>query len=495
MPPAKGGGMEIKMKDLVYKFFHKYKSISVQAKAALWFTLCNIVQKGISTVTVPIFTRIMSTEQYGVYTIYLSWQSVLLIFTSLNLYYGVFNNAMIRFKDDRSRYISSMQGLTLTITSFFFIIYLGFRNQINEWVGMNTLLMILLFVQLFSMPPLLFWSARQRFEFRYKLLVGVTLLKAILNPLLGVLAVLLSDNKDIARIFTIVFVELCIGIVIATSQFMKGKSFYNKSYWKYAFFFNFPLLPHYLSGTILNQADRIMIGKMIGNSQAALYAVVYNIGMLMLLFTDAINNSFTPWMYQKMKDKNFVEIKKLGNSLVSIIATLVVLMLFFAPEVLTIFASKEYADALYVIPPVVVTTFFVFVYVMYANIEFYYEENKMIMVASILAALLNLLLNYLFIPIYGYYAAAYTTLICYIIYTFSHYIFSSIVLKKHEGLNSIFDHRFIFFLSVLLLVIMVVFNYLYANRWLRYGLLVSLLMGIIINRNKVIMIIKSIREK
>ena len=44
----------------------KYRSLSVQAKAALWFTICSFLQKGISFITVPIFTRLMSTEEYAV---------------------------------------------------------------------------------------------------------------------------------------------------------------------------------------------------------------------------------------------------------------------------------------------------------------------------------------------------------------------------------------------------------------------------------------------
>ena len=42
----------------------KYRSLSVQAKAALWFTICSFLQKGISFITVPIFTRLMSTQEY-----------------------------------------------------------------------------------------------------------------------------------------------------------------------------------------------------------------------------------------------------------------------------------------------------------------------------------------------------------------------------------------------------------------------------------------------
>lgn len=87
--------------DVLRKIIDKYKKIPLPAKASLWFVFCSILQKGISFITVPIFTRIMSTAEYGIYSTYLSWYQMLLIFTSLNLYYGVFNNAMVKFQDRR----------------------------------------------------------------------------------------------------------------------------------------------------------------------------------------------------------------------------------------------------------------------------------------------------------------------------------------------------------------------------------------------------------
>ena len=77
----------------------KYQYLSVQAKATIWFTMCSFIQKGISFITVPIFTRLMSTEQYGIYTVYLSWLQILTILTSLYLFNGVYDNAMVKFED------------------------------------------------------------------------------------------------------------------------------------------------------------------------------------------------------------------------------------------------------------------------------------------------------------------------------------------------------------------------------------------------------------
>ena len=78
----------------------KYRNISVQAKAALWFTICNFLQKGISFIVVPIFTRIMSTEEYGTYTVYISWYQILNIISSLYLFNGVYDNALSLFDED-----------------------------------------------------------------------------------------------------------------------------------------------------------------------------------------------------------------------------------------------------------------------------------------------------------------------------------------------------------------------------------------------------------
>ena len=97
----------------------KYRSLSVQAKAALWFTICSFLQKGISFITVPIFTRLMSTEEYGTYTVYLSWLQILTIMTSLYLFNGVYDNAMAKYEKQRDEYTSAMQGLTLVITEDF----------------------------------------------------------------------------------------------------------------------------------------------------------------------------------------------------------------------------------------------------------------------------------------------------------------------------------------------------------------------------------------
>ena len=61
------------------KLLVKYRSIPVQVKASLWFLICAFLQKGISFITTPIFTRLLSTSEYGQYNVFNSWMNIIIV--------------------------------------------------------------------------------------------------------------------------------------------------------------------------------------------------------------------------------------------------------------------------------------------------------------------------------------------------------------------------------------------------------------------------------
>ena len=65
------------------RFINLYKNLSNEAKASAWFVVCNIIQKGISFFTIPIFTRLLTTEEYGMTNVYQSWMSLIIIFCNI----------------------------------------------------------------------------------------------------------------------------------------------------------------------------------------------------------------------------------------------------------------------------------------------------------------------------------------------------------------------------------------------------------------------------
>lgn len=470
--------------------YTKYRLLNTRVKAAAWFTMCSFLQKGISFITVPIFTRLMPPEQYGIYSLYVSWLQLFTVISTLYLYHGVTDNAMAKFDEDRDSFLSSMQGLTITVTTCVMLILFAFLHDVPKVMGLAPVMMVLMFIEIYLVPALSFWSAHQRFEYRYKRLVGITILKSILNPCFGLMAVYFSEEKALARVFSTVFVEFIICAPIMIYQFAKGRRFFSKMYWKYALVLAIPMLPHYLSGIILLHGDRIMISKLIGTAEVALYSVAYNIGMIAQLFVNAINNAITPWVYGKLKISDIGSIKERFRLIMLFVFFISLMLMLVSPELICIFGSSDYADARYVIPPVAGSVFFIFLYGILSFPEFYYEKTSFLMISSLVSAGLNIILNYFFIPKFGFIAAAYTTLTCYVIYSTGHYIVGSVILNRETKERSIINPVITIVLSLLIIMASFVMRILFPYMVLRYCLIAVCFVVAIIRRKDIARILE-----
>ena len=205
-----------------------YKNLSEPKKASLWYLISSVLQKGISFFVVPLYVRYLTSSEYGHVMMFFSWQSVFMIFVTLNLYCGVYTKAMVDYVDERDQYTTSY----------------------------------LLFVNFFTSPAITFWSVRQRVENKYYQMVFLTIAKSILTPLLCIILLLNTDLRANSLIWGLLIVDSLFGIYLYVSQLIKGKCFYNYKYWIHALKFNIPLIPHYLSLVVLSVLIRSCICRM-----------------------------------------------------------------------------------------------------------------------------------------------------------------------------------------------------------------------------------------
>lgn len=475
----------------------KYKGLATPAKCAFWFTICGFLQKGISFITTPIFTRLLSTSQYGVVSVYNSWVSLLSIFCTLNLFSGGFNNGMLDYENTRDRYLSSIQGLITVITLFWVGVYMIGQEYLNQLFGMDIVLVFVMFVEIIFSAALSLWSARQRYEFHYRSLLIVTLLNAFMASFFSVIAVVLC-NREIgaeAKIISHATVTVIICGSIYLLNLVKGKTFCDLKIWKGALLFNLPLLPHYLSTMVLNQADRIMISKMIGESEAGIYSVAYSVAMILNIAVTALNNSIAPWLYGKLKRKDYSGIANVTNIIFAAIAIMLAMLIAFSPECISVFAGEKYTDAIYIIPSVSTSLYFILMYQIFANVEFYWRKNKFIAYASVSGAILNVILNYIGIKKFGYVAAGYTTLICYAVFGIAHYIFTRKICDSEMDGATVFDVKAIISIACILVVFSVVMTIFYDKLVLRY-LVLAVLLGIaFVNRKRIKNIKNTLKER
>ena len=479
----------------VKKIFEKYNDFPIQVKASLWFTVCNILQKGISLLTTPLFTRLLTTYEYGNCTIFYSWYSLISIFATLNLSAGVYNNGLTKYENKRDEVSTAFLLLSSLVTGITFFIYCIGRSKWNQLFQLNTSAVYLMFIQLLFEPAYTFWMVRQRYEYKYKNVVLITIIVSVLNPLLSALAVQAAQDKYMARVFVGVIIQSLIGFYFYLHTIAKTKRFSVIKYWKYALTFNLPLIPYYLSMVVLNQIDRIMIGKFCGDDKAAIYAIAYNIAMMMTLITNAINASLTPYIYQSIKRNNITNVRKVTNYLLVLMVLLCFGVMLIAPELIRIFATKEYYEAIWIIPPVAVSVFFMFLYNLFGNIEFYYEKTLFIMVASCVGAILNGVLNAAFIPIFGYYAAGYTTLFCYTVFAVSHYVFYRIIVRKKDDVKGIYNGKIILFCSIFISILMIFTSLLYNNMYVRYTIIIVCTICMFVFRKKIIELLAMLKKR
>lgn len=463
----------------------KYNTLPKQVKASFWFMLCSLLQKGISVISTPIFTRLLSTSEYGQYGVFNSWLNIVTVFVTMRMYYSTYSQGLVKYEDDRARFSSSMQGLLFALVLFWTIIYIVFSDFWNRAFGLTTVQMLAMLLMIWTTGVFSLWSAEQRVEYKYRALVAITLVVSLAKPIVGVVFVIYAADKVTARILGLALVEIIGYFGLFVIQTARGKKIYSKEYWMRALLLNIPLIPHYLSQTVLNSADRIMIKEMIGSSESGIYSLANSLSQIMTLFNTSLLQTLNPWVFKKLKNNDIKGIATVSYICMAFIAFLNILLIAVAPEAVAVFAPKTYYEAIIVIPPIAMSVFFVFCYGVFAEFEFYYEKTSYIMAISVIGALINIILNYVFISIYGYIAAGYTTLLCYILYCIGHYL-SMLRICKGKNLENVFSAKILILISATLIACGFIFLLSYENKLLRYSLLMLMLLVFMLYKNKII---------
>lgn len=483
---------------MVKKLITKYQKLPVQVRASFWFLICAFLQRGISVITTPIFTRLLSTAEYGQYNVFNSWLNILTVFVTLKLSSGVYTRGLVKFEREANVFASSLQGLTLMLVIIWTVIYLLMKDFWNEVFSLTTVQVLAMLLMMWTTEVFHFWAAEQRVHYHYRVLVFVSIVISILKPVTGVIFVILAEDKVTARILSLALVELFGYVSFFIIQMLRGKIFYHKVFWKHALLFNLTLVPHYLSTSVLSGADRIMINDMVGADAAGIYSLAYSISLIMTLFNTALLNTIEPWMYRKIKDGRTTDIVSVAYPAFILIAGLNLLLIAFAPEALAIFAPPTYYEAIWVIPPVAMSVYFMFTYSFFAVFEFYHEKTIYVMVSTLAGAVLNIVLNAIFIRWFGYYAAGYTTLACYMIYSACHYYFMVKVCKKYMNGVRVYKLKTIMLITGIFMAAGFIFMLTYRAMVVRYGVIILIGILAVIKRKKLMEMAKmfaDIRKK
>lgn len=463
----------------IFIYIQKYKNCSAAAKASLWFIFCNFVLKGIGFITVPIFTRLLNPSEYGLLSVFLSYEQIILTLATWETALSAYQKGLFKYKEKKELLTSSTIIFCNCVTICFFVIVFINSKWFSSFTGLTLHNQILLFIYMILQPAYSCWIVQQRTEFKYKSSVVITILFSIVTVLIPLIAVLhIGQTADIKLMFTLI---ASIGFYLyfyvknIKPQLILGNlNLFKEQFW-YLLKYQAPLVIHALSFTVLAQADRVMISKMIGNSEAALYSIAYTLGAVMSIIQNSINQSLVPWRFQKLEKKQYKDIRSVSNFTLILIAGIVIAFCLVAIDILHILFTEDYYDAIWCIPPIALSVFFMFIYTLFVWVENYYEKTKYVAYVSVVCALVNILLNYILIQFFGYIACAYTTVISYILFCLGHYFFMKKTCIEAGLKEEIYDIKFILIISIITSVLTLGIMLIYPYPIVRYFMLAIVL--------------------
>lgn len=441
-------------------------------KAGIGYTISNYFLKGLSFLTIPLFARLLSTADYGVYNAFVAYESILYIFIGIAIH-SSYKNARFKYGllsegAEPGRDYDTYRSVTMVMIALNSILVLIIVNLFSDSIGsildLDPMSLNLLVVYCFSTAILMCFNSDVALRYQYQSFLKISAINAIGNIILSVLLILtvFSGQRYMGRVLgtTIPVFGVALYILIKYTKTAHPKN--SREFLKWGIRYSLPIVPHGVSQVILSQFDRIMIKKMIGDSVAGIYSFAYNIYTIISVTMQSLDSVWNTWFYEQMNREKYDEIKEKSSLYMLGMLAFTSAVLLISPEIIKIIGPKEYWDAIYCVIPIVSGGYFSFLYTLPAAIEYYYEKTKYIAVGTVSAAIINIVLNAVFIERYGYVAAAYTTLFTYFLYFCFHYFLA----WKIHG-QCIFSSHTVLFCIVFMLCLNFVASYFINNALIR----------------------------
>lgn len=375
------------------------------------------LRSGIMFLTMPVFTRLLGSEQFGKYSVYASWLNIFVCFMGCGVY-SALGTGLHHYGSAYPKFRKNILWEGTLIGLFVCAMFLIFSPALSAALGFSVFILAVMIAEAFAQFILNFadsaWVYEKKASSNMVLSVSVLLTTTLLS-----IALLLGFGDRItdlyyARAIGTALPQIVIAAGIWIYFWKQQKLEYNKEYWKYGLHFGIPIVFHLLSQQILVQSDRIMMRQFsVPDSEIGIYSFFYTFTSILSAVLAALNKAWCPILYDLLDKNETQKLEKKIKRYITLFSLLICGFLLVSNEVTEIFSSEEYWPGKPLIPLLVMVVFFTFAYQFAVNYEFYHKKPQIVAVGTFAAALVNIVLNFIFIPNYGIYGAAAATLISY----------------------------------------------------------------------------------
>lgn len=444
----------------------KENSSNIALKAGIWYVVSSVLVRLVSIITTPIFTRLLSTDEYGIVSTFSSWYSMFFVIYSLNLTISI-GRAKLDYPDNLDDYIGASQLLSLIVSLALSIIILVFIKPMSSFFELPEIATILLLLYLIASPTINFFQSGYRYKYKYKQNIAIAWYTTFSTAILSlVLIFFVNYNNAILRIIGLSAPSILLSVFFWIKALKNKNVRINFEYWRYGLAISLPMIIHSLSMNILSQSDRIVISKYWGSTFVAYYSLVQNYAILLNVVTEAINQAWQPWFHDNYFAHNNEQIRNNTNKLVVFFCYIGLACIGIGPEAILILGGTQYSSAVSCIPPLVLGTVCQCIYTNYINIELHLKKTKYAAEGTIIAAILNIVLNLVLVPHFGYFVAAYTTFVSYLVLLVIHYLITRKRLKV-----KLYNDKFMFLSMIITSGIGLLLSLTYDYTFIRWSII------------------------
>ena len=387
------------------------------------YVLGSLLQKGLAFLLIPLYTRYLTPDDYGIVGLGTSIASVLTIVLGFGVYASV-GRHYFDYKDNPARlkqYITT-NYLFLMIASGVLALATDFAGSLiwekvtSGQIPFSPYIRIVIwssYVELLVQIPLVLYRAQQRARTFivaqlsvFSLTLALTIWLVVFRRMgaAGQLSALLLSN----------------GIMSVILTFFLFKEWFiprlNLGDMRESLAYGIPLIPHGLSGWALGFIDRLLLESRIPLAALGLYNLGYQLGMIMAILVTSINMAWVPYYYMLQTDRAQPEttIRRVVELYIALVGGICLLGILFSQEILHWMVASGYRGAAQYVPLIMLAYLFNGYYYFVSAPLFYYKKTKLIPLITISSAILNIVLNLWWIPSAGALGSAWATLVAFV---------------------------------------------------------------------------------
>lgn len=390
-----------------------------------WYSMGNFIIRSISFVLLPLYSNLLSTSEFGNYSLLLSLYAMTAV-----LYQAGMQNSLTKFYLENenpsqrkivfSTIFNSITILGLFLTFLSLVFSRGISSVIlgtPQYSKLISIVFIALLVETLSYFSLHLLKTKEQ----VKKVVLFSCVSAFFNLIMNILFVY-NLKMSVEGIFLAqLFSSLILVILLLPSILPEIQISVDKDLLKKMFMFSLPFLIGGIFSSAVDVSDRFILNIFTNKEEVGIYSLSYKIAMLMNVFVISFRTAWIPRALNVYKSENYSEI--FGNMFKKLISVSLIILLtvtLFAPYLFQIkllnvyILNKNYESGLIILPYILLGYLFSGLAAFYSLFPFVSSKSYYFLYSDLIAFIVNLLLNFILIPVIGMIGAAVATTFAFI---------------------------------------------------------------------------------